>query len=112
VNEDVLVTFRTLFGEWVDQARAEAKAVIVTANAGGGAAEAMRRLRLMVDQIHANCARTLDGLDAALTNANLAANPDDLAQIKDLAEEIAVLDKEMDDLVRATSAVMRARLRR
>jgi hypothetical protein len=38
--------------------------------------------------------------------------PDDLAQIKDLAEEIAVLDKEMDDLVRATSAAMRAGLRR
>jgi hypothetical protein len=37
--------------------------------------------------------------------------PDNLAQIKDLAEDIAVLDKEMDDLVRATSAVLQARLR-
>jgi len=57
-------------------------------------------------------ARTLDGLRAALTNNSLAAEPDDLAQIKDLAEEITVLDKEMDDLVRATSAAMQAGSRR
>ena len=37
---------------------------------------------------------------------------DDLAQIKDLAEDIAVLDKEMDDLVRATSVVLQAGVRR
>jgi hypothetical protein len=111
VNEDMLLTFRALSGEWADQARAEAKAAIATANAGGGATEAMRRLRLTVDQIHANCARTLDGLHAALTNDSLGVEPDNLAQIKDLAEDIAVLDKEMDDLVRATSAVLQARLR-
>ena len=45
----------------------------------------MRRLRLTVDQIHANCARTLDGLHAAVTNHSLAVEPDNLAQIKDLA---------------------------
>jgi hypothetical protein len=112
MNEDMLVTFRTLSGEWADQARAEAKAAIEAFNAGGDATEASRRLVLMVDQIHANCARTLDGLRAALTNDNLAAEPDDLAQIKDLAEDIAVLDKEMDDLVRTTSAAMQAGLRR
>jgi hypothetical protein len=111
VNEDMLLTFRTLSAEWADHARAEAKAAIATANAGGGATEAMRRLRLTVDQIHANCARTLDGLHAALTNHSLAAEPDNLAQIKGLAEDIVVLDKEMDDLVRATSAALRARLR-
>jgi hypothetical protein len=112
MNEEMLLTFRTLFGEWADQARAEAKAAIATANAGGGATEAMRRLRLMVEEIHANCARTLDGLHAALTNDSLAAEPDGVAQIKDLAEDVAVLDKEMDDLVRATSAALRARSRR
>jgi hypothetical protein len=113
MNEDMLVTFRTLSGEWADQARVEAKAAIEAFNAGAGdATEAARRLVLMVDQIHANCARTLDGLRAARTNNSLAAEPDDLAQIKDLAEEIAVLDKEMDDLVRATSAAMQAGWRR
>jgi hypothetical protein len=113
MNEDVLLAFRTLSGEWADQARAEAKAAIAAYNAGaGGAAEAVRRLVLMVEQIHANCARTLDGLQAALTNDSLAAEPDALAQIKDLAEDIAVLDKEMDDLVRATSATLQARWRR
>ena len=66
----------------------------------------------MVEQIHVNCARTLDGLRAAMTNDSLAAEPDASAQIKDLAEDIAVLDKEMDDLVRATSATLQARLRR
>jgi hypothetical protein len=111
MNEDMLVTFRRLSSEWADQARAEAKAAIAMANAGGGATEAMRRLRLMVEQIHANCARTIDGLHAALTNDSLGVEPDSLAQIKDLAEDIAVLDKEMGDLVRATSAVLRARLR-
>jgi hypothetical protein len=59
----------------------------------GGAATPV----LMVEQIHANCSRTLDGLHAALTNDSLTADPGDLAQIKDLAEDIAVLDKEMDD---------------
>ena len=44
MNEDMLLTFRALSGEWADQARAEAKAAIATANAGGGATEAMRRL--------------------------------------------------------------------
>jgi hypothetical protein len=113
MNEDMLVTFRRLSGGWADQAQAEAKAAIAASNAGaGGATEAVRRLSLMVEQIHANCARTLDGLHAALTNDSLAAEPDDLAQIKDLAEDIAVLDKEMDDLVRATSAVLQAGLRR
>ena len=42
----MLLTFRALSGEWADQARPEAKAAIATANAGGGATEAMRRLRL------------------------------------------------------------------
>ena len=74
--------------------------------------EAMRHLNLVVEQIHANCARTLDGLDAALTNDSLAAEPDAFAQIKELAEDIAALDKEMDDLVRATSAALQARWRR
>ena len=79
MNEDMLVTFRTLSGEWADQARVEAKAAIEAFNAGAGdATEAARRLVLMVDQIHANCARTLDGLRAALTNNSLAAEPDDL----------------------------------
>jgi hypothetical protein len=113
MNEDVLLAIRALSGEWADQARAEAKAAIAAFNAGaGGATEAMRRLILMVEQIHANCARTLDGLNAALTNDNLAGEPDALAQIKDLAEDIAVLDKEMDDLVRVTSATLQAGLRR
>jgi hypothetical protein len=112
MNEDVLLAFRTLSGEWADQARAEAKTAIAAFNAGASATEAMRRLVLMVEQIHANCARTLDGLNAALTNDSLAAEPDAFAQIKDLAEDIAVLDKEMDDLVRATSATLQARLRR
>jgi hypothetical protein len=113
MNEDMLVTFRRLSGEWADQARAEAKAAIAASNAGaGGATDAVRRLSLMVEQIHANCARTLDGLHAALTNDSLAAESDDLAQIKNLAEDIAVLDKEMDDLVRATSAALQAGLRR
>ena len=112
MNEDVLLAFRSLSGEWADQARAEAKAAIAAYNAGAGdATEAVRRLILMVEQIHVNCARTLDGLRAAMTNDSLAAEPDDLAQIKDLAEDIAVLDKEMDDLVRATSAALQARLR-
>ena len=63
MNEDMLLTFRTLSGEWADQARAEAKAAIAAANAGaGGATEAVRRLSLIVEQIHANCARTLNGL--------------------------------------------------
>ena len=113
VNEDMLLTFRTLSREWADQARAEAKAAIAAFDAGaGGATEAVRRLSVMVEQIHANCARTLDGLHAALTNDSLAAESDDLAQIKDLAEDIAVLDKEMDDLVRATSVVLQAGVRR
>jgi hypothetical protein len=113
MNEDVLLAFRTLSVEWADRARAEAKAAIAAGNAGAGdATEGVRRLILMVEQIHANCARTLDGLNAALTNGSLAAEPDDLAQIKDLAEDIAVLDKEMDDLVRATSATLQAGLRR
>jgi dGTP triphosphohydrolase len=43
-----------------------------------------------------------------MTNDNLAAEPDAFAQIKDLADDIAVLDKDMDDLVRATSATLRA----
>jgi hypothetical protein len=112
VNEDVLLAFRILSSECADQARAEAKAAMAAYNAGAGdATEAMRRLILMVEQVHANCARTLDGLNAALTNDSLAAEPDDLAQIKDLAEDIAVLDKEMDDLVRATSAALQAGLR-
>ena len=62
----------------------------------------------MVEQIHVDCARTLDGLRAAMTNDNLAAEPDAFAQIKDLADDnYAVLDKDMDDLVRATSATLR-----
>jgi hypothetical protein len=65
----------------------------------------------MVEEIHANCARTIDGLHAALTNDSLGVESDNLAQIKDLAEDIAVLDKEMDDLVRATSAALQAGLR-
>jgi hypothetical protein len=113
MNEDMLLTFRTLSREWADQARADAKAVIAAVNAGdGGATEAARRLSLMVEQIHANCAGTLNGLYAALTNESLAAEPGDLAQIKDLAEDIGVLDKEMDDLVRATSAALQAGSRR
>ena len=59
MKEDVLLAFRALSVEWADQARAEAKAVIATFDASaGGAAEAMRRLNLVVEQIHANCART------------------------------------------------------
>ena len=113
MNEDMLVTFRTLSGEWADQARAEARVALAAFEAGaGGATEAMERLILVVEEIHANCVRTLEGLQASLTNNSLVKEPDDLAQIKDLAEEIAVLDKEMDDLVRATSAVIQARLRR
>ena len=112
MNEDMLLAFRTLSGEWADQARAEAKAAIAAFNAcAGDATQAVRRLVLMVEQIHANCARTLNGLQAALTNSSLVTEPDALAQIKDLAEDIAVLDKEMDDLVWA-SATLQARLRR
>ena len=66
MNKDLLLAFRTLSVEWADQARAEAKAAIAAYNAGAGdATEAVRRLILMVEQIHANCARTLDGLNAA-----------------------------------------------
>ena len=114
MNEDVLLTFRTLSGEWADQARAEAKAAIAAFNVGGSATptETVSRLSLMVEQIHVDCARTLAGLEAALTNDSLAAEPDAFAQIKELAEDIAALDKEMDDLVRATSAALQARWRR
>ena len=110
MNEDVLLAFRALSDEWADQARAEAKAAIAAFDAGGSATptETMGRLVLMVEQIHVDCARTLDGLRAAMTNDNLAAEPDAFAQIKDLADDIAVLDKDMDDLVRATSATLRA----
>jgi hypothetical protein len=38
MNEDMLVTFRTLSGEWADQARVEAKAAIEAFNAGAGGA--------------------------------------------------------------------------
>ena len=112
MNEDVLLAFRTLSAEWDDQARAEAKAAIACTTRAGDATEAVSRLSLMVEQIHVDCARTLDGLEAAMTNDSLAAEPDAFAQIKELAEDIAVLDKEMDDLVRATSATLQARLRR
>ena len=112
MNQDLLLLFRTMSGELADQARAQAKAAIAAFHAGAGdATEAAHRLVLMVDHIHANCARTRDGLHAALTSDNVSTEPDDLAQINDLVEDIAVLEKEMDDLIRATSATMQAGLR-
>jgi hypothetical protein len=42
MNEDMLVTFRTLSGEWADQARVEAKAAIEAFNAGAGDATERR----------------------------------------------------------------------
>ena len=81
MNEDMLVTFRRLSGEWADRARAEARAALAAFEAGaGGATEVTERLILIVEEIHANCVRTLDGLQAALTNNSLVTEPDDLAQ--------------------------------
>ena len=112
-QRDVLLTFRTRRGEWVDQARKEAKAVIAAFNErSDDVAATANRFGLVVKQIRENCAKTLGGLHATLINENLKAEPDELCQILALSEEIVALDKEMADLALATSAIIQTKLRK
>jgi hypothetical protein len=112
-ERDVLLTFRTRSGEWADQARKEAKAVIVAFNErSDNVAATTDRLVLIVKHIRENCAKTLDDLHAALLDEKLNAEPDELFQVLALSEEIVALDKEMADLVRTTSAIVQTGLRK
>jgi hypothetical protein len=112
-QRDILLTFRTRSGEWADQARKEAKAVIAACNERSGTATATaNRLVLIVKQIRENCAKTLDGIHALLIDENLRAEPDELFEVMALSEDIVALDKEMTDLVRATSAILQTGLRK
>ena len=111
-ERDMLLTFRTRSGEWADQARKEARAVIAAFNErSDNVAATTDRLVLIVKHIRENCAKTLDGIQAALVDESLDAELDDILQVRDLAEEIVALDKEMADLARATSAIVQTRLR-
>jgi hypothetical protein len=112
-ERDMLLAFRTRSGEWADQARKEAKAVIAAFNErSDNVAATADRLVLIVKHIRENCAETLDGIHALLTDENLTAEPDELCQVLALSEDVVALDKEMADLVRATSAIIQTRLRK
>jgi len=73
-------------------------------------AAAADRLVLIVEHIRENCAKTLDDIHALLTDENLNGEPDELFQVLALSEDVVALDKEMADLVRATSAIIQTRL--
>jgi hypothetical protein len=112
-ERDMLLTFRTRSGEWADQARKEAKAVIATfTERSDNVAATADRLVLIVKHIRENCAKTLDGIQALLIDENFNAEPDELFQVLALSEEIVALDKEMGDLARATSAIVQTGLRK
>ena len=106
-ERDMLLTFRTLSGEWADQARKEAKALFASFNErSDNVAVQPDHLVLIIKQIRENGAKTLDGIQAALVDESLDAEPDEILQVLDIAEEIVALDKEMADLARATSAIL------
>jgi hypothetical protein len=115
---DALLAFRAVSGEWADRARAEAKAAIAAFNERtGGATTAAERLIFIVDHMRDAGNRTLDGIQALLDRlATIEELPDiesdHLIQLGELAEEIVALQREMSDLVRATSAIMQAGLKR
>ena len=78
-ERDMLLAFRTRSGEWADQARKEAKAVIAAFNErSDNVAATTDRLVLIVKYIRENCAKTLDGIHAALLDESLDAEPDDI----------------------------------
>jgi hypothetical protein len=114
-ERDMLLAFRTMSGEWAEQARKEAKAVIAAFNErSDNVAAAAHRFCLTVGKVRENCAKTLDCIQAAVDEVamdTLDAGPDDLLQVRDVAEEIVALDKEMGDLLRATSAIIQTTLR-
>ena len=111
-KQDVLLTFRTVSGEWADLARAEARAVrSALAERSGSAVAAAHRLSAIVEDIRAAGYRATNDLAALMDEQADGITPDEAKEINDLADDIVALNKEMSDLLRATLAAGKAALK-